>query len=93
MFPFFQSPGTLPDCHDLSNITENGFTISQLPQDFTMHLIRSHRLMYIQVPQVVQNLVFHYSGKGILGFGTVKKAFKSTFLEKRREDLRIGKLS
>jgi len=24
MFSFFQSPGTSPDCHDLSNIMENG---------------------------------------------------------------------
>jgi len=24
MFPFFQSPGTLPDCHDLLNAMESG---------------------------------------------------------------------
>jgi len=29
-----------------------------------MHLIRSHRFKYIQVLQVVLNLVFPYSGKG-----------------------------
>jgi len=29
-----------------------------------MHLIRSYRLMYVQVPQVVLNLVFLYSGRG-----------------------------
>jgi len=29
-----------------------------------MHRIRSHRLLYAQVPQVVLNLVFRYSGKG-----------------------------
>ncbi|KAK4823326.1 hypothetical protein QYF61_000928 [Mycteria americana] len=29
-----------------------------------MHLIRSHRLIYVQVPQVVTNLIFPYSGRG-----------------------------
>jgi len=29
-----------------------------------MPLIRSHRLLYVQVPQVVMNLVLPYSGKG-----------------------------
>ncbi|KAK4815922.1 LOW QUALITY PROTEIN: hypothetical protein QYF61_010179 [Mycteria americana] len=28
-----------------------------------MHLIRSHRLKYVQVPQVVTNLIFPYSGR------------------------------
>jgi len=64
MFPFFQSPGTLPDCHDLSNISEwLGNGISQFPQDSGIHLIRSYRLMYVQVPQVVPNLAFLFSGK------------------------------
>jgi len=27
-----------------------------------MHLVRFHRLPYVQVPQVVLNLVFPYSG-------------------------------
>jgi len=30
-----------------------------------MHLVRSHRLMYIQVPQVVTNLIFSYSGRDL----------------------------
>ena len=29
-----------------------------------MHLIKSHRPIYVQVPQVVTNLVFSYSSKG-----------------------------
>jgi len=40
-----------------------GNYISQFPQDSGMHLIRSHRFMYVQVPQVVKNLVFPYSGR------------------------------
>jgi len=28
-----------------------------------MHLIRSHELMYVQVPQVVLNMIFSYSGR------------------------------
>jgi len=32
-------------------------------QDSGMHLIRSHRPMYVQVPQVVANLIFSYSGR------------------------------
>jgi len=28
-----------------------------------MHLVRSHRLMYVQIPQVVPNLIFPYSGR------------------------------
>ena len=29
-----------------------------------MHLIKAHRLLYVQVPQVVPNLLFSYSGRG-----------------------------
>jgi len=28
-----------------------------------MHLVRPHKLMYVQVPQVVTNLIFPYSGR------------------------------
>jgi len=28
-----------------------------------MHLLRCHRLIYVQVPQVVTNLIFSYSGR------------------------------
>jgi len=38
--------------------------MNQFPQDSGMHLIRSHRLMYIQVPQVVPKLDFPCSGRG-----------------------------
>lgn len=27
MFPYFQSPGSSPDCHVFSNIMENGLTV------------------------------------------------------------------
>ena len=29
-----------------------------------MHLVKSHRFIYVQVPQVVTNLIFPYSGRG-----------------------------
>ncbi|KAK4808571.1 hypothetical protein QYF61_009874 [Mycteria americana] len=38
-----------------------GNYINQFPQDSGMHLVRSHRLMYVQVPQGVSNLIFSYS--------------------------------
>ena len=64
MFPFFQSLGTAPDCHDFSNIVEwLGNYISQFPQGSGMHLVRSHRLMHAQVPQVLTNRIFSSSGK------------------------------
>ena len=37
--------------------------ISEFPQDSGMHLIRTHGPMDVQVPQVVTNLVFAYSGR------------------------------
>ena len=43
---------------------QNDNDISQFPQDPGMHLVRSHRLLNVQVPQVVSNLVFCYSGSG-----------------------------
>ena len=42
-----------------------GNDISQFPQNSGMHLVRSHRLMHIQVPQVFPNLVFPYSRRGL----------------------------
>ena len=41
-----------------------GNNISQFPQDSVVHLVRSPRLMYVQVPLVVTNLIFPYSGRG-----------------------------
>ena len=38
---------------------------SQFPQDSGMHLIGIHRLVDDQVPQVVTNLIFTHSGRGI----------------------------
>lgn len=35
----------------------------QSPQDFGMHLIRSHRCTDVQAAQVLMNLIFIYSGK------------------------------
>jgi len=37
--------------------------MSQFLLDSGMHLIRSSRLMHIQVPQVVMNLIFPYCGR------------------------------
>jgi len=39
-------------------------TSAQFSQDSGMYLVRCHRLIYVQVPQVVPNLVIPYSGKG-----------------------------
>jgi len=64
MFPFFQSLGISPDCHDFKYRGDClGNSISQFPQDSVMNLVRSHRLLYVQVPQMVMNLIFFYSGK------------------------------
>jgi len=64
-FPFFQSPGISSNCRDFSNIMDSGLgkNFSQFPQDSWMHLVRSHRLTFVQVPQVVTNLIFSYSGR------------------------------
>jgi len=37
----------------------------QFPYDFGMHLIVIHSLAYVQVPQVVRNLIFTYGGLDI----------------------------
>ena len=60
MFPFIQSRETSPDCHEFSDMTESGY-ISQFPPHFGLHLIRFHRYLCVQVPQVVMNLIFSYS--------------------------------
>jgi len=38
--------------------------MSQFPQDSGMHLVRSRRFMYVQVPHVVTNLMFPYRERG-----------------------------
>jgi len=64
MFPFFQSPGTSPDCHDYSNIMESSLAMTPVNSLRTLGCSSSGPidLMYIQVPQVVRNLIFSYSG-------------------------------
>ncbi|RMC19063.1 hypothetical protein DUI87_03667 [Hirundo rustica rustica] len=66
MFSIFQSPGTLPDCYVFSNVTEwlSGY-IRQFLQASGMYLISSHRHTYIQVPQVIMNLIFAYSASDL----------------------------
>ena len=59
MFPFSQLPGTSPDCHDFSNITEEGLATTSASSLRTLGCILSG--MYVQVPQVVTNLIFTYS--------------------------------
>jgi len=51
--PFFQFLATSSDCHDFPDLQDSG-----------MHPIMSHRLLYVQIPQVVMNLIFLYSGRG-----------------------------
>ena len=53
-----------------------GNDISQFPQDSGMHLIRSNRLMHVQVPQVVMNLIFCYSGKGFAPLDPILPSIK-----------------
>ena len=72
MFPFFQSPGASPDCHDLSSIMETGLATASANSlrtpwfyDPGMHLTRSHRLMYVRVLQAVTNLIFSYSQRDL----------------------------
>lgn len=60
IFPFTQLPGTSSDCCDLSDVMESDS--SQFPQDSGMHFIQSHRLVIIQLHQVILNLLFAYSG-------------------------------
>lgn len=61
MFPFIQLPGTSSDCCDLSDVMESDS--SQFPQDPGMHFIQSHRLVIIQLHQVILNLLFAYRGR------------------------------
>jgi len=64
--PFFQSARTSGDHRDLSNITEwLGDYFSQFLQDSGVHLIGTHRLADVEVPQTVTNLIFTYSGRGV----------------------------
>jgi len=37
--------------------------VSCTTTDSGMNLVRSHRLMHVQIPQVVMNLIFSYSGR------------------------------
>ena len=52
MFPFLQSPGTLPDTHDFSNTVESGLATtsasSQFPQDPGILVFGPYRLVHIQ---------------------------------------------
>ena len=57
---FFQWPETSPDHHDFSNTIKSGNYISQFPQESGMHLIGTHRLTDVWVPQVVVILIFTY---------------------------------
>lgn len=54
--------------------------ISQFSQDFGMHLMKSHRLTDVQVPQVVTDLIFTYNGRDV-----------SIIMPKAEEHLREGK--
>lgn len=62
-FPFFWSQGISPPCCDSSHNTESGLAAASELQNSGMHPIRSHRLVNIQVPQGIWNLMFFYGGK------------------------------
>lgn len=64
MLPFSQSLGILPDSHDFSNMMESALaTISVSSPIPGMCVIRSHRLVAVQLHQMILNLLFAYSGK------------------------------
>lgn len=61
--PFFQSPGTSPHWHKYSETIENIFGTTSAISLRTLGHISSRpiRLMDVQVPQAVTNLIFSYS--------------------------------
>lgn len=50
--------GTLPE--------QFSDSISQFLQDSGMHLVGSHRLEYVKVPQEISNMIFFYDRKDIV---------------------------
>ncbi|NXH95699.1 CTNA2 protein, partial [Pachycephala philippinensis] len=56
VFPFFQSPGTSPDCHDFGNTLESGLVTPSTNSLRTLRFI-SFNLVHVRVPQVVSNLI------------------------------------
>ena len=63
IFPFFQSPGSSPDCHDFSHIMESGLPTTSANSLRMLGCIFSGPVDLCQVPQVVTNLIFSYSGR------------------------------
>jgi len=51
-----------------------------------MHLVRSHKLMYVDVPQVVTNLIFLYSGKGFTPLVPILQSINSGEIRRESED-------
>jgi len=77
MLPFFQSPRISPDCHDFLNIIDSGLASTSASSFRTgMYLFRTCRFVNVQVPQVVTNLIFTYSGRILscskMGLGNLK---------------------
>lgn len=56
IFPFLESLETYFDWHDFSYKWLSD-CICQFLQDLVMHLVGSHRFVYVQVPHVVSNLI------------------------------------
>jgi len=63
----FQSLGNSPDCHDFSDIIKCGLAtmLAYSLRTLGCIFIGAHRLMDVQIPQVVTNLMFTYSGRDI----------------------------
>lgn len=62
-FPFFQSREISPDCHYYTNIMKSGLVTTSANSFRTrIHLVWSYRLVFVQVPQVVPNLIISYGG-------------------------------
>lgn len=73
--PFLQSPGTLSEYQEFLNTVESVLTVSTNSlvdavvhfsgtQDAVVHFSGTHRLMDVQFPQMVTNLISAYSRMG-----------------------------
>ena len=65
MFPFFQSPGTVPDNHDFSNMIENGLATTSASsfRFLQMYVVWPHGLVCIQPHEAVLDLLLAHSGR------------------------------
>ena len=63
MLLLFQLFGTSPDCHDFSNLEGSALAESSASSLRSYGCTSRHGLVHLQVPWMVSNLVFSYSGR------------------------------